>query len=49
LGGGGGGGGGGLVRYSSTSNKGLLFCTSEVCQDSKPYLDRLWFSLGFRL
>jgi hypothetical protein len=30
------------VRYSSTSNKGFLFCGFEVCQASRPsYLDRL--------
>jgi hypothetical protein len=29
------------VRYSSTSNKGLLFCGFEVCRASRPsYLDR---------
>jgi hypothetical protein len=29
------------VRYSSTSNKDLLFCGFEVCQASTPsYLDR---------
>ena len=30
------------VRYSSTSNKGLLFCGFEVCRDARPsYLYRL--------
>ena len=29
------------VRYSSISNKGLLFCNFEVCRASRPaYLDR---------
>ena len=31
------------VRCSSTSKKGLLFCSFEVCRVSRPsYLDRLW-------
>jgi hypothetical protein len=31
------------VRYHSTSNKGLLFCSFEVCLASRTsYLDRLW-------
>ena len=35
------------VRYSSTSNNGLLFCGFEVCPASRPsYLDRLCIFLS---